>query len=126
MAPAGLDSAFWRGMRVAAVDGFVLDVPDTEVNRAAFGGPVDAKGQPAGFPQARVVTLTETGTHASIDARVGGFRGGSRNWRSRWPQRGRDAGDHGPGLSRVALWKAYTQASAHLLIRARPAWPPAR
>jgi len=63
-------------MRVAAVDGFTLDVPDTEVNRAAFGGPVDARGQPAGFPQARVVTLTETGTHSSIDARVGVFGGG--------------------------------------------------
>jgi hypothetical protein len=76
VAPAGLDGAFWRGMRVAAVDGFVLDVPDTEVNRAAFGGPVDARGQPAGFPQARVVTLTETGTHSSIDAKVGGYGGG--------------------------------------------------
>ena len=54
VAPAGLDGAFWRGMRVAAVDGFVLDVPDTPANRAAFGGPTDAKGQPAGFPQARV------------------------------------------------------------------------
>jgi len=101
VAPAGLDGAFWRGMRVAAVDGFVLDVPDTPANRAAFGGPVDAKGQPAGFPQARVVTLTETGTHSSIDARVGGFRGrgagtGDRDGRPR----GRDAGDHGPGLSR--------------------------
>src|SRR5947207_12541360 len=63
-------------MRVAAVDGFVLDVPDTPANRAAFGGPVDAKGQPTGFPQARVVTLTETGTHSSIDASVGGFRAG--------------------------------------------------
>ena len=29
VAPAGLDGAFYRGMRVAAVDGFVLDVPDT-------------------------------------------------------------------------------------------------
>ena len=76
MAPAGLDGAFYRGMRVAAVDGFVLDVPDTPVNRTTFGGPVDAKGQPAGFPQARVVTLTETGTHLSVDASVGGFRGG--------------------------------------------------
>src|SRR5260370_23043474 len=76
VAPPGLAGAFWRGMRVAAVDGFVLDAPDTEVNRAAFGGPVDAKGQPAGFPQARVVTLTETGTHSSVDARVGGFCGG--------------------------------------------------
>ena len=27
VAPAGLDGAFWRGMRVAAVDGFLLDVP---------------------------------------------------------------------------------------------------
>ena len=51
VAPAGLDGAFWRGMRVAAVDGFVLDVPDTPANRAAFGGPSDARGQPAGFPR---------------------------------------------------------------------------
>ena len=42
VAPEGLAGAFWRGMRVAAVDGFTLDVPDTLVNRAAFGGPVDA------------------------------------------------------------------------------------
>jgi hypothetical protein len=33
------------------VDGFVLEVPDTRVNRTAFGGPVDGKGQPAGFPR---------------------------------------------------------------------------
>jgi hypothetical protein len=102
------------------VDGFVLDVPDTQVNRAAFGGPVDAKGQPAGFPQARVVTLTETGTHASVDARVGGFRGGEPELAV--AMAGSAAGmlvimDRGfPG---VALWKAYTQAGAHLLIRAR-------
>ena len=120
VAPAGLAGAFWRGMRVAAVDGFVLDVPDTPVNRAAFGGPVDAKGQPAGFPQARVVTLTETGTHSSIDASVGGFRGGEPELAIAMATSA--AGmlvimDRGfPG---VALWKAYTQARAHLLIRAR-------
>jgi hypothetical protein len=120
VAPAGLDGAFWRGMRVAAVDGFVLDVPDTEVNRAAFGGPVDAKGQPAGFPQARVVTLTETGTHSSIDARVGGFSGGE-------PELAIAMARSAAGMlvimdrafPGVALWKAYTQAGAHLLIRAR-------
>src|SRR5262249_58354355 len=53
VAPAGLDGAFWRGMRVAAVDGVVLGVPDTPVNRAAVGGPVGAKGQPAGVPPGR-------------------------------------------------------------------------
>jgi hypothetical protein len=76
VAPAGLDGAFYRGMRVAAVDGFVLDVPGTAVNRAAFGGPAGARGRPAGFPQARVVTLTETGTHSPAGASAGGFRAG--------------------------------------------------
>ena len=119
VAPAGLDGAFWRGMRVAAVDGFLLDVPDTPVNRAAFGGPV-SRGQPAGFPQARVVTLTETGTHSSVDARVGGYCAGEQELAV--AMAGSAAGmlvimDRGfPG---VALWKAYTQARAHLLIRAR-------
>src|SRR5436853_1101414 len=37
-----------------------------------LGGPKDARGQVAGFPQVRVVTLTETGTHAQIDAAVDG------------------------------------------------------
>ena len=120
VAPDGLDGAFCRGMRVAAVDGFVLDVPDTPVNRATFGGPVDARGQAAGFPQARVVTLTETGTHSSIGASVGGFRTGEPELATAMAASA--AGmlvimDRGfPG---VALWKAYTQAEAHLLIRAR-------
>jgi hypothetical protein len=120
VAPPGLAGAFWRGMRVAAVDGFTLDVPDTPANRAAFGGPVDARGQPAGFPQAKVVTLTETGTHSSVDARVGAFGGGEPELAV--AMAGSAAGmlvimDR--GLPGVALWKAYTQARAHLLIRAR-------
>jgi hypothetical protein len=119
VAPAGLDGAFWRGMRVAAVDGFLLDVPDTPANRAAFGGP-SSRGRPSGFPQARVVTLTETGTHSSVDARVGGYCAGEQELAV--AMAGSAAGmlvimDRGfPG---VALWKAYTQARAHLLIRAR-------
>ncbi|MFB8038792.1 IS4 family transposase [Streptomyces sp. NPDC056004] len=119
LAPVGLKSAFYRGMRLAAVDGFVLDVPDTTANRAAFGGPVK-NGQPAGFPQARVVTLTECGTHAQIDAAVGGFNGGE-------PELAIKMADSAAGMlvimdrgfPGVALWKVYTGAGAHLLIRAR-------
>src|SRR5207344_3110662 len=37
VAPAGLAGAFWRGMRVAAVDGFLLDVPDTPWPSVASG-----------------------------------------------------------------------------------------
>jgi hypothetical protein len=72
LAPASLVGSFYRGMRLAAVDGFVLDAPETEANRRRLGGPKDARGQVAGFPQVRVVTLTETGTHAQIDAAVEG------------------------------------------------------
>src|SRR2546423_10849689 len=70
LAPAGLEGSFYRGMRLAAVEGFVLDAPETEANRRRPGGPKDARGQVAGFPQVKVVTLTETGTHAQIDAAV--------------------------------------------------------
>ena len=119
-APDGLEGAFWRGMRVAAVDGFLLDVPDTPANRAEFGGPSDAKGQPAGFPQARVVTLTETGTHASVDASVGGFRTGEPELAiAMAPSAAGMLVIMDRGFPGVALWKAYTQARAHLLIRAR-------
>lgn len=79
LSPAGLEGSFYKGMRLAAVDGFLLDVPDNAANRHAFGGPKDSSGKPGGFPQVRVVTLTEIGTHASIDARVGGYNGGERD-----------------------------------------------
>src|SRR6516165_4417783 len=104
VAPPGLAGAFWRGMRVAAVDGFLLDAPDTLANRAAFGGPVAAGGQPSGVPHAR----------------VGGYCAGEQELAV--AMAGSAAGmlvimDRGfPG---VVLWKAYTQARAHLLIRAR-------
>jgi len=58
--------AFLAGRRLMAVDGFERDAPDTAENAAAFGysgkGPGDA-GRPA-FPKARVVTISECGSHA--------------------------------------------------------------
>ncbi|MFC9249199.1 IS4 family transposase [Streptomyces sp. NPDC057136] len=117
LAPVGLGRAFL--MRLAAVDGFVLDAPDTAANRATFGGPVK-NGQPAGFPQVRVVTLTECGTHAQIDAAVGGFNGGERELAialSTSASKMLVIMDRGfPG---VELWKAYLGAGAHLPVRAR-------
>lgn len=116
----GLAGSFYRGMRIAAVDGFLLDVPDNEANRRTVGGPKDSSGRPGGFPQVRVVTLTETGTHAAIDAQLGGFNGGERDLAVAMAASA--AGmlvtiDRGfPG---VELWKAYTAAGVHLLLRAR-------
>ena len=54
--------AFYRGMRTMALDGFVVDVPDTPANARAFGRPGSSRA-PAAFPQARVLSLCETGSH---------------------------------------------------------------
>lgn len=55
--------AFYRGMRLMALDGFTLDLPDTPANDRAFGRPTTGRAEGA-FPQARVLALCEAGTHA--------------------------------------------------------------
>jgi hypothetical protein len=54
--------AYYRGMRTMALDGFVVDGPDTPANVRAFGPPGSGRA-PAAFPQARVLALCETGSH---------------------------------------------------------------
>ncbi|MBK8619622.1 MAG: IS4 family transposase, partial [Anaerolineales bacterium] len=54
--------AFYRGMRVMAADGFVLNIADTPANEKAFGRPKSGRGL-AAFPQVRVLALCETGSH---------------------------------------------------------------
>jgi hypothetical protein len=120
LAPPDLEGSFYRGMRIAAVDGFVLDAPQTEANRHRLGGPKDARGQNAGYPRVRVVTLTETGTHAQIDAAVDGFcRGEPELAIELAPSAAGMLVIMDRGFPGVALWRAYTGAGARLLIRAR-------
>jgi hypothetical protein len=54
--------AFYQGLRLMAVDSFVLDVPDRAANARVFGRPGSARS-PAAFPQVRVLALCELGTH---------------------------------------------------------------
>lgn len=54
--------AFYDGMRLMAVDSFVVDVPDTPDNVRAFGKPGGGRA-PGAFPQVRVLSLCESGTH---------------------------------------------------------------
>lgn len=54
--------AFYQGMRLMAIDGFVLDLPDTPDNARLFGRPKSGRAEGA-FPQARVLSLCEVGTH---------------------------------------------------------------
>jgi len=61
-AAPGDAGAFYRGMRLVALDGFTLDLPDTPANDKAFGRPTTGRSKGA-FPQARVLALCEAGTH---------------------------------------------------------------
>jgi hypothetical protein len=54
--------AFYQGMRLMALDSFILDVPDTQANERAFGRPGSGRA-PGAFPQVRVLSLCESGTH---------------------------------------------------------------
>jgi hypothetical protein len=54
--------AFYRGMRLMSLDGFVVDLPDTAALARVFGRPKGGR-TPGAFPQARILALCETGTH---------------------------------------------------------------
>jgi hypothetical protein len=69
--------AFLAGRRLMAIDGFEWDAPDTPGNAAAFGYSGKSPGDadcPA-FPKVRVVTVSECGSHAVVDAEIGGVSG---------------------------------------------------
>jgi Insertion element 4 transposase N-terminal/Transposase DDE domain len=66
--------AFVAGWRLMAIDGFEWDAADTEGNAAAFGYSGSGPTRSA-FPKVRVVTLSECGSHAVVDAEIGGIAG---------------------------------------------------
>jgi hypothetical protein len=66
--------AFLGPWRLMAIDGFEWDVPDTPANAAAFGYPGGGKDR-AAFPKVRVVSISECGSHAVVDAETGGIAG---------------------------------------------------
>jgi hypothetical protein len=69
-ADGGLAGAFRFGLRLVAWDATKLDVPDSPDNIAMFTRPRNG-GSGGGFPQVRLLTLIEVGTHAVMDAAFG-------------------------------------------------------
>jgi len=69
--------AWYKKWRLVSIDGSTLDVADTKENDAAFGRPVASRGQSA-FPQIRVVSLVENGTHVLFGSRMAGCRTGEK------------------------------------------------
>lgn len=73
MAQPGTRGAWFHGWRVMAVDGVILDVPDTADNVEAFGKKPHRDGE-SPFPQVRIVGLGECGTHAIVAAAIDSWR----------------------------------------------------
>jgi Insertion element 4 transposase N-terminal/Transposase DDE domain len=69
LAAPGAPGAWYRGLRVMALDGSSMDVADEAANAQFFGYPGASRGHSA-FPQARLLGLVECGTHAVVAASV--------------------------------------------------------
>lgn len=111
----------WLGAwRLVSIDGMVFDVPDTEANAVEFGRP--GGGKDGAFPQARVVTLVETGSRAAVDAVIGPCAGKGAGERSAAvPLLARLEADMlhlaDRGFYSFALWCAGADSGAQLLWR---------
>jgi Insertion element 4 transposase N-terminal/Transposase DDE domain len=66
LAQSETPGAFYRGFRLMGIDGVVFDVPDSDVNAAAFGRPSAGPRGDGAFPQVRKLSLVELGTHAEV------------------------------------------------------------
>jgi len=69
LAPPGAPGAWYRGLRVMALDGSCMEVADESANAEFFGYPGASRGQSA-FPQARLMGLVECGTHVVTAAAI--------------------------------------------------------
>lgn len=118
VAGRGTKGAWLRSRRLMAVDGFVLDVPDTPANVARFGRSQSGP-KPSAFPQVRIVGLGECGSHAIVDAALGGCRTGEETLAAEL------VGSFEPGMLVMAdrnfygfpLWQQALQTGADLLWR---------
>jgi hypothetical protein len=61
--------AWYRAWRVVSLDGFILDVAESDENVKAFGRPGASRGKSA-YPQTRVVGFVENGTHVFFGAEM--------------------------------------------------------
>jgi Insertion element 4 transposase N-terminal/Transposase DDE domain len=76
LARPGTPGAWIRDWRVMALDGVMIDVPDTPENLQYYGKPEGGTRRP--FPQTRTVGLAEAGTHAIIAVQLGTIYQGER------------------------------------------------
>jgi len=67
--------AWYRGHRLVSLDGTTLETADTEANTLSWGRPGSSRGQSA-YPQLRLVSLVENGTHVLFGTTMGPYSEG--------------------------------------------------
>jgi hypothetical protein len=67
--------AWYRDWRLVALDGSTFDVADTRANVKAFTRPAASRGKSA-YPQVRIVSLVESGTHVLFGSVIGPYTDG--------------------------------------------------
>lgn len=110
--------AFYKGLRLMALDGTNLNLPDTPENERFFGRPGAGRGK-AAWPVAAVIALIEIGTRLTVDAFVGRYKASEQSAAIRL-MRSLQAGmlllwDR--AFVGYELWNEAIQTGAHLLGR---------
>jgi len=117
LATAGTPGAWLGPWRLMAIDGVMLDIPETEANLAVYEKATGGTHRP--YPQVKIVGLGECGTHALIDATIGSIRQGERELAEPLIRSlGKDMlvmADR--GFFSFQLWRAYLLTGAQLLWR---------
>jgi hypothetical protein len=75
IAPPGARGAWYRQWRLVSLDGSTMEVADTAENEQAFGRPGGGNGAGA-YPQLRMVSLVENGTHVLFATQCGPYHTG--------------------------------------------------
>jgi Insertion element 4 transposase N-terminal len=108
--------AFYRGWRLMGIDGTVLDLHDTPENTRTFGRPETGRAEGA-FPQVRLQSLCELGTHATCGLNIKPRR--SLDSRSAEFSRPRRPFDLERGFFSYELICSVVRRGAHLLVRVK-------
>ncbi len=71
-ATPGAPGAWYRGRRLVSLDGTTLDLPDAPELEARYGRPGASRGA-SSYPQLRLLSLAECGTHAIFAVALGRY-----------------------------------------------------
>jgi hypothetical protein len=118
VATAGTPGAWLGRRRLMAIDGVMIDMPDTAENCERYPKPVGGTRRP--FPQLRAVGISECSTHAIICAALGSIHTGERELAGQLL--GSVSEDMliiaDRGFFSYSMWSEFLQAGADLLFRA--------